>query len=100
MPRPDFRQLIGGVAVTRANFSQVVTRNAVERIDGGAMSAPALQQLVKRLPVVSPIQVEPDPLAEFLLLDGPGEPLVQNVLVAGENGLQPEHHRPAAGAEL
>ena len=49
------------------------------------------QQFVKRSPIVSPVEVEADALAEFALVDFAAPPFVEDVLVAGEDGFDTEH---------
>ena len=55
------------------------------------------QQFVKWSPIVSPIEVEADALAQFALVDLATPPFVENMLVASENRLDAEHHGTVAG---
>jgi len=86
-----------GVAVAGADLAQVFARHAVETVNGIAMIARRDQQIVKRSPVVSPIEIETDALPEFVLIDFAAPPLVQNVLVAGVNGFHSQYHGTIAG---
>jgi phage tail protein X len=55
------------------------------------------QQLVKRRPVISPIEIEADALAKLGFFNVAAPPLVENVLVAGKNRFNPEDHWAISG---
>ncbi len=97
MALADFGNLGGGVTVAGADLAQIFARHAVETIDGFRVIARGDQQFVKWGPVVSPVEVEADALAEFALVDFAAPPFVENVLVAGEDGFDPEHHWTVPG---
>ena len=92
MALADFGDLGGGMAVAGADLAQIFARHAVQAVDRFGMIARGDQQFVKWGPVVSPIEVEADALAEFALVDFAAPPFVENVLVASENGFDSEHH--------
>ena len=60
------------------------------------------QQFVERSPVVSPVEIEADALAQFVLVDFAAPPFFEDVLIAGEDGFDSEHDRaiPGQGALL
>src|SRR5208282_1529161 len=43
-------------------------------------------------PVVSPVQFETDALAQLVFVNFAAEPFVENMLIAGKNSFQPQHH--------
>jgi hypothetical protein len=100
MALADFGDLGRSVTVAGADLAQVFARHAVQAVDGFGVIARGDEQFVKRSPVVAPVEVEADALAEFALVDFAAPPFVENVLVAGENGFDTEHHmgRSAASA--
>src|SRR5271165_1838767 len=87
MALADFGEFSGGVTVAGADFTQVFARHAVQSVDGFGLVARGDEQVVKRGPVVSPIEIEADALAEFTFINVAAPPFVENVLVAGENRL-------------
>src|SRR5258708_7580034 len=48
---------------------------------------------MKRRPIVAPIQIEADALAQFALINLAPPPFLENVLVAGKNSFHSEHYR-------
>ncbi len=96
MAARDLGDLLCGVAVAPGDLAQVVARHAVEAIDPHRVLAGRDQQLVERFPVVSPVQVEADAFTQLFVVDLAAHPLVEDVLVAGEDRLHTQHHRPAA----
>ena len=54
------------VAVAFPNLPQILARHTIQPINAFAMVPRGNQQFVKRSPIVSPIQVETDALAEQL----------------------------------
>src|ERR1035441_8908957 len=92
MPAAEFGNLVGGVAVTGANFAQIFARHAIKAIDGCAVVAGGGEQFVKRSPVVSPVEFETDALAQFVFGNLGAEPFVENMLVAGKNGFDSQHY--------
>ena len=97
MALANLGDLGGRVAVARADFAQVFARHAIQPIDRFGVIARGGQQFVKRRPVVSPVEVEADALAQFALVNFAPPPFVEDVLVAGENGFDSEHDGPVAG---
>src|SRR6185437_4830855 len=75
----------------------VLARHAIQTINRLGLLARRLHQFIKRGPVISPIKVKADALAEFRLANFASPPLVENVLIAGKNGFHTEHHRTVAG---
>jgi hypothetical protein len=55
------------------------------------------EQFVERSPVVSPVEIKADALAQFDFINLAAPPFVENVLIAGKNGFDAENHGPAAG---
>ena len=97
MALADFGDLGGGMTVTRADLAQIFAGHAVETVDSFRVIARGDQQFVKRRPVVSPVEVEADALAEFTFVDIAAPPFVEDVLVAGEDGFDSQHHRTVTG---
>jgi hypothetical protein len=46
---------------------------------------------VKRSPIVTPVEIETDALAEFAFVDFAPPPLIENVLIAGEDSFNTKH---------
>src|SRR5215472_13431615 len=88
--------LDGGMPVAGANLAQVFTWHAVEAVKRFGVIARRDQKFVERSPVVSPVEVEADALAQFGFVDLAPPPLIKNVLVAGKDGFHTEHHRAVA----
>src|ERR1700687_110224 len=86
-------KLCGGVPGTSSAFAQILASHAMEPVDGGAVVARGGEQFVKWSPFVSPVEFETDALAQFVFINFAADPFVENVLVAGENGFDPEHNR-------
>src|SRR5215469_3411538 len=80
--------------VARPNFSQILPRHAVQTVKTVAVIASGQQKFVERGPIVSPIEIEAHALPKLRFLDFPPPPFVNNVLIAGKNGLEPENHWP------
>ena len=93
----DFRDFGGGVAVARSNLAQVFARHAVQAVEGFSVIARGNQQVVKGCPIVSPVKVEPDALAKFVLVDFAAPPFIEDVLVASEDRFDAEHDGAVAG---
>ena len=60
------------------------------------MVAGGRQDFKEGSPIVPPVKVEANPLAQFVLVNLAPPPLVQDVLVAREDGLDPKHDGPVA----
>src|ERR1700722_1012647 len=97
MALPNFRDLRGGMAVAGPNLAQIFTRHAVEAVKRFGMVAGRDQQFVERVPVVSPVEVEADALAKFLLVDFAPPPNVENVLIAREDRFHAKDDRAVTG---
>src|ERR1700749_53232 len=80
----EFGDLVGSVAVASPDLAQVFARHAIEPINGGGAIARGGQQFIKRIPVVSPVEVKTDALAEFVFIDFAANPFIENVLIAGK----------------
>ncbi len=98
IPLPDLGEFGGGVAIARTDAAHVVAWHAIEAVDAGSVTPRRLQQLAPRRPIVAPIEIEADALAQLALINLAAHPRVQNALVAGENHLHREQHRTIAGA--
>src|SRR5690349_8736845 len=96
MPLANLGNLHGGVTVAGSDLAQVFARHAIESVKRFGMVASRDQQFVERHPVVAPFDVEADALSQFGLVDLATPPFVENVLVTGEDGLNPEHDRTVA----
>ena len=95
MPAADLAELVRGMAIARADASHVAARNAVQAIDQCSGSTGAAQQFGVGRPVVTPIKIEANALAQFVARDFAGLPFVQDVLVAGKHHLQAQQQRAA-----
>ena len=93
MALADFGKLRGGVTVARANLAQIFAGHAIEAINGLTVVAGGDQQFVERLPIVSPIEIEADALAEFAFINLTAPPLFEDVLIAGKDGFHSQHNR-------
>ncbi len=78
--------------VAHADLAHVAPGQTVQAIHRRPISSCALQQLVKGSPVVLPVEVVANPLSQFLLVDFVAQPLVENVLIAGEHRLNCQDH--------
>ncbi len=87
----DFGQLGGSMAVASADLAQIFARHAIEAVQSLSVVAGGHKQAIERSPVVSPVEVEADSLVEFVLVDITPPPFVENVLVAGKNGLHAKY---------
>src|SRR3984957_7926246 len=97
MALANLGDLGGSVPVSRPDFPQVFARHAVEAIYAFGMIAGGSQQFVERSPVITPVEIEADALPKFALVNFAPPPLVENVLVAREDGFNAQHHRTPAG---
>src|SRR5208337_1883925 len=85
--------LVGGMAVAGPDLAQIFAGNAIEPVDGCALVAGGGEQFVKCQPVVSPVKIEANALAQFMFINLASEPFVENVLIAGKNCFQSQHYR-------
>ena len=97
MALADLGDLGRSVTVAGADLAQVFAGHAIETVDAFAVVAGRYQQFVERSPVVSPVEIEADALAQFALVDFAAPPFVENVLIAGEDGFDSEHDRAISG---
>src|SRR5579859_7716573 len=86
----NFTNLCGCVPVARANFSQIFARHAIETVDRLSMIARRHKQFVKRSPIIAPIEIEANALAQVILINLAAPPLVKNMLIAREDCLDAE----------
>ena len=93
MALADLGDLCRSVTVARTDLAQVFTGHAIEAVDAFAVVACGHQQFVEWSPVISPIEIEADALAQFVLADFATPPFVEDVLIAGEDGFDSEHDR-------
>src|SRR5208337_2439146 len=89
----EFGDLVGGVAVAGPYLAQIFAGHAIEPVDGCIAVAGGGEQFEKCRPVVSPVKIEANALAQFVFINLASEPLVENVLIAGKNGFQSQHYR-------
>ena len=92
MVAAEFGNLVGGMAIPGSDLAQIFARHAIETVDGGAVVAGGGEQFVKCRPVVSPVEIKTDALAQFIFINLAAKPFVENVLVAGENGFHSQHY--------
>jgi len=85
------------VTVTRPDLTQIFAGHAVEAVDALAVIASGDQQLIKRSPIVSPVEIEANALPQFRFLNFAPPPLVENVLIAGKNGFDAEDDAAITG---
>ena len=97
MTLADLGNLGRGVTIAGADLPQVFAGHAIEAVDGLAVIAGSDQQFVERSPIVTPIKIEADALAQFVLIDFAAPPFFENVLIAGEDGFDSEHDRAISG---
>src|SRR5215831_15419229 len=96
MTLANFCNLQRRMAVARPDLAQILAWHAIQSIECFSVISSADQQLVKRIPVVSPIQAEANALPQLVFVDLAPPPFVKDVLVAGENGFHPQNDRPIA----
>ena len=96
MASPHLHDFCAGVAISQSNSSQVVSRHAIETVECLGVVPGGRQDLTEGSPIVPPVKVEANPLTQFVLVNLAPPPLVQNVLVAREDGLHPKYDGPVA----
>src|ERR1700721_3290717 len=96
MAQADFSNLGGSVTIASPDFSKVLTRHTVEAVNRLAVIAGGDQQIVKRRPIISPVEIKADALTKLALVNFAAPPLVEDVLVAGINRFDAEHHGTVA----
>src|SRR5260370_1270665 len=96
MTRAEPGYLVGGVAVARSDLAQIFAGHAIETVDGGAVVAGGGKQLVKWSPIVAPVEVEPDALAQLVFVNLAASPFVENVVVGRKNGFDSQHYMALA----
>src|SRR5260370_31508619 len=96
MTLAELGYLVGGVAVAGSDLAQIFAGHAIEPVDGGAVVAGGGKQLVKWSPIVAPVEVEPDALAQLVFVNLAASPFVENVLVARKNGFDSQHYMALA----
>ena len=94
-----FRNLAGGVAVARGDAAHICARHAIQPVNRSRMSASTVQQLAIGLPIVAPVQVETNALAQLVIGDAAGHPFVECLLVTRKYRLQRDHYRPAGARD-
>src|ERR1700680_297224 len=93
----DLGNLCRSVTIASSDFPQVFTGHAIETVNGLAMVASREQQFVEGSPIVAPVKIEADALTQFGLVNFAAPPFFENVLVAGKDGFDSEHHRAISG---
>ena len=97
MALPDLGQLVDGVTIARADLAQIFPRHAVQTVDGVGVLARGHQQFVERRPVVAPVEIEANALLQFFGVNLAPPPFIEDVLVAGEDGFESQHHGTVSG---
>src|SRR5580704_617103 len=92
MALTDLGNFIDGVAVAGADLAQIFSGHAIEAVNGVTVFAGGDEQFVEGAPFVSPVGVETDALAKFVLVDFAAPPFLEHVLMTGEDGFDPEHN--------
>ena len=98
MPSAKLSNFVRGVPVSRTNRAQIITRHAVQSVHSHSACTRALQQFVKWLPHVTPVQVKANTFPEFLLANFAPHPLVQDMLVTRKHSFQAQDDRSLACA--
>src|ERR1700733_8706596 len=96
MALADLNDLGGSVTIAGTNPAQILARHAVEAVDCLGVIARGYEQFVKRAPVISPVEGEADALPKLLLVNFSPPPFVEDVLIAGEDGLHSENYGTVA----
>src|SRR3984957_20032865 len=96
MALADLNDLGGSVTIAGADPAQIFARHAVESINRLGVIARGHQQFMKWTPVVSPVEIEADALPKLLLVNFSPPPFVEDVLIAGEDGLHSENYGTVA----
>src|SRR5690349_3250986 len=86
----------GSMTIARANLPEILARHTVQAINRLAVLAGTFQEREERLPVVTPIGVVANAVAQFGFLDLTAHPFIQDVLVAGKDRFHADHDRTAA----
>src|SRR2546425_468422 len=97
MPLANLSDLGGSVPVTGTNLAQVFARHAVQTVNRLRVVAGRNQHFVERSPVVAPVDIEADALAQFALVNFATPPFIENVLITREDGFDSQHHGTIAG---
>src|SRR5271154_4545466 len=100
MLEAEFSNFVGSVPVAGANFAQIFARHAIQSKDGSAAVAGGAKQFVKWRPVISPVEIETDTLAQFAFVNLLKRPFVEDVLVACKNGFNAQHNRALIEFEI
>src|ERR1700678_2744377 len=86
-----------GVTIAGSDFAQTFPGHAVEAVNGLAVIAGRDQQFMEGRPIIAPIEIETNALAQFVLVDFAAPPLVEDVLIAGEDGFNAKYDRAVSG---
>src|SRR5579862_5270806 len=89
----NFGNLVDGVAVAGTDFAQVLAWHAVESINRLSVLASGNEQFVKRLPVVSPVEMKANAFPQLVFADLAPPPLVEDVLIASKDRLKSKNDR-------
>ena len=96
MALPDLGDLVRGMAIAGADLAQILARHAIQPVERFAVIPRSDEQFVERRPIVSPIEIEADALPQFGFINFAPPPFVENVLIAGKDGLDSEDNWPIA----
>src|SRR5271155_4277979 len=96
MPLMNLSNLVGRMPVSRSDLAQVFPRHAIQTIDGVRVFAGGHQRFIKGGPLIAPVEVETNALAQLIFVDLAPPPFVEDVLMARENRFDSEHDRPVA----
>jgi len=96
MKLANLANLGSSMAIAGSDLPQVVARHAIQPVNSLTMIAGRAQQFVERRPIVSPVQIEANALAQFDVINFTAPPFFENVLIAGKDGFHSQHNRPVA----
>src|SRR5579863_446169 len=91
MALTNLGNLVRCMPISGPNLAQVFPRLTIEAIDCVGVFAGGYQQFVKGGPPIAPVEIETDALTELFFIDLTPPPLIEDVLMAGENRLDSEH---------
>src|SRR5258708_32420239 len=75
MASPHLHDFCAGVAISQSNSSQVVSRHAIETVECLGVVPGGRQDFPEGSPLVAPVNVAPNPLAQLCLVHPATAPL-------------------------
>src|SRR3954451_4054792 len=97
MRRPRPRHSIGSMTIALGNATHIAPRRAIRSVYGNLQCASDLERVQKRLPLVSPIHIEAEALAQLGVGSRFCLPFVYDVLVTGEYRFEQQDKRTLLG---